>query len=72
MNSVASLLRVAVLCGDQRPGRELQLMSRGSDSRETTKGEIIRKFGFLLSDKKMLTRENRLSYTLSAHPGIKA
>jgi hypothetical protein len=38
INSVASLLRVAVLCGDQRAGRKLQLMSRGSDSTETTKG----------------------------------
>jgi hypothetical protein len=41
-------------------------MSRGSGSRETSKGEIIRKFGFLLSDSKMLTRENRLSYTVPA------
>jgi len=61
-----------VLCVDHRAGRDLQLMSRGSDSRETTKGEIIRKFGFLLSDSTMLTRENSLSYTVSAHPGIKA
>jgi hypothetical protein len=72
MNSIASLLRVAVLCVDHRAGRDLQLMSSGSDSREMTKGEIIRKFGFLLSDSKMLTRGNRLSYTVSAHPGIKA
>lgn len=47
-------------------------MSRGSDSRQTTKGKIIRMFEFLLSERKSLTKGNGLSHTAPADPGIKA
>jgi hypothetical protein len=50
-------------------------MSRGSNSREATKvgrGNIIRKFEFLLSERKMLTRRGEISYTAPIHPGIKS
>lgn len=60
-----------MLCVDHRAGRA-PVNEQGIRFERKTKGEIIRKFGFLLSDSKMLTRENRLSYTVSAHPGIKA
>jgi hypothetical protein len=50
-------------------------MSRGSNSSEAAKRRgtnIIRKYKFLLSERKTLTRETGISYAALTHPEFKA